>query len=104
VVKDYFATKHAESSAAVADAATPATETAPDWRLVFNIEGQSQEENSATLQGAADEMKTKGATHARATIVPEAGNLFVEGWRVRPARETPLPTARDCAANAGDIG
>jgi hypothetical protein len=99
VVKAYFAAKHAEGAAAVADAATPATETAPDWRLVYKVEGQSQEENNAMLQGAADEMKAKGATHGRATIIPEAGTLFVEGWRFRPAREPPLPTARDCAAS-----
>lgn len=80
------------------------TESAPDWRLVFNIEGQSPDEKYATLQVAGDELKSKGATHARATVVPEAGTLFVEGWRVRPARETPIPTARDCAAGAQLFG
>jgi hypothetical protein len=102
VVKDYFAAKHAESSAALADAAT-APETAPDLRLIFNIEGRSPEDKNATLQGAADELKAKGAMHARATIVPEAGKLFVEGWRVRPARETPLPTGAGARRLAGFV-
>jgi hypothetical protein len=72
------------------------TATPPDWTLVFDVRTlKTDGEKSRTLQGAANELKKRGSTHARATIVPEAGKVFVEGWKVRPELETPIPTQAD---------
>lgn len=46
------------------------------------------------LQRSADELRERGVTHARATILPSMEAplvLIVEGWRVRPELETPVP-------------
>lgn len=70
--------------------------TPPDWTLKFDVRGKTEDDVHAILEAAAVELRQRGSQSARATFWPDATpdnarTLFVEGWRVRPDVESPLP-------------
>lgn len=70
--------------------------TPPDWTLKFDIRGKTDDEFQKIMRAASDDLRQRGSQSARATLWPDATRenaqtLFVEGWRVRPEEESPLP-------------
>jgi hypothetical protein len=73
------------------------TGTPPDWTLKFDIRGKTESEFQEIMRGAADDLRQRGSESARATLLPDATRenartLIIEGWRVRPEQESPLPS------------
>jgi len=84
---------------------------AADWTDRRNVAGLDRDEFHAVQREMAESIRTRGATFARFTLLPDADNpveFVVEGWRVQPDDQGPLPrmaadgTAPDVYKQIGD--
>lgn len=72
------------------DVATP-----PDFVREYDIAGL-ETLFKEKIKAAIEEFRPLGVTHCRATTSVDGSKLWVEGWKVRPALETPPPTVESC--------
>lgn len=64
--------------------------TPADARIDIPVAAYREDMNAAT-KPVIEEMRAKGMTHLRATLIEDAGIVAFEGWNVRPELEAPPP-------------